>query len=662
MELIGPPAVYDVESLYKFAEAFEPRPKQRFARWCVDHITNDEGRVYDHANYPHLAAPGGPADAIDYTLCRTIACQFGTRLGKTFAGLCMLLYFAERSPAQEILASESQQTAEQLMGRLYKMIYHSRRFTDLLRKKSEKEQSIKMVRFRECELKASWARSVGTLADFNATYGLANELDKGGWIGTSTTKEGAPIKLLEERFKDNQSIRKVYMECTPTVFGSSEIERRRLAGWNCRFMVPCPHCGTYQTLQLSPKDENGEYDYKQPGGVRWEGGLEATRDQIRATAHYVCCTGNCKKITDFDRHWMIRRGVWVPEGCEIVPEEALKAAEQWYEDLSSVEYDPELIRFTGWDDASWVTGTPRNSSENASFGPLSSLYALALSWSDYAIEFVSSYARTGDLRNWVNSWAAETWVASDKTVTEWEVLGEKLIDKEIERGVVPPWVSKITVGIDRQISEGGYYPWIMIGWGPHFTHHVIDYGTSDILQWIQTEILSKEHQYADGGKIQPNLAFIDFGGSNDGTVEEWCVECLGKHKVQVWPCKGSAHQMNSEYRQSKFEKNTRFANMTFFMVDTYRTQYWIDKRLHTLQREDPGSATIFNDDIYAHQDFLEQILNEHNQRGLDRKNYDKREWTRIDATIPNDFRDCWRYAFAAILRVMKGKPIPSRYE
>ena len=91
-----------------FAQCFmrvpRPFPQTRMLNWSITHIVNDQGRPYDHYAYPHLAAPGGPMDAFDDPHIRTISEQFATRLGKTFFGLCGLLYYADRDPSPMLLA------------------------------------------------------------------------------------------------------------------------------------------------------------------------------------------------------------------------------------------------------------------------------------------------------------------------------------------------------------------------------------------------------------------------------------------------------------------------------------------------------------------------------------------------------------------------------
>lgn len=69
-----------------------------------------------------------------------------------------------------------------------------------------------------------------------------------------------------------------------------------------RFEVPCPHCGTFQELVFDQ--------------IVWDGGSEASPDQVEKTARYVCphCGGECY---EHDKPGMLDRGVWVREGQRV---------------------------------------------------------------------------------------------------------------------------------------------------------------------------------------------------------------------------------------------------------------------------------------------------------------------------------------------------------
>lgn len=646
--------VNDVTDFASAYEAFRPFPPTRMLHWCIRNIVNDQGRPYDHFAYPHLAAPGGPMDAFDDPHVRTIAEQFATRLGKTFFGLCALLYFADKDPSPMLLASESQDALKRVMGRAYQMIYQRRSLETKLLTMTRKDHKQDHIRFRECAIKGAWARSAGSLADMNIKVGLANEIDKEGWDGKSTTKEGAPIKLFDDRFKDYMSVRKVIYECTPTVEGVSRIERMRFAGTNCKLHVPCPHCKQYQVIRMGAKDEHGKFDLSENGRLAWDltSVGKSDRDLARQTARYICVNG-CE-ITNEHRAWMMRLGVWVPEGCYVDADKAMETATTWCADALNANTDGCEVKWRGWKNAPWIIGTPVRDGPDASYH-LSSLYALSLSWGDVAAEFVACKDRPQFLRNFVNQWQGDTWAMIERKQT-WEQLGMRLIDDTSPRFMVPHFASLITVGVDRQKDR---YVWVVDAWGPDRTHMTIGYGESLELDEVVNGVSTRWYEHSDGGEaIKPSLTLVDSGFRPEG-VYDACRRAI-QAGVMVVPCKGSSQSLESDYRQVTLGKDTSMPGMMLIHVDTIRTQSWIDRVLHSLHGGDPGCAWVHAGTLEEHQDFLEQLLNDCASTVLDSSKNEREVWERISIDVPNDFRDCRRYSYAAMLLSTRGRPIQAR--
>ena len=146
--------------------AFTPREFVRSLDWCERHIVNEAGRPYDRAAYPHISAPGGPLDAIDDPRVRTIALQWGVRLGKSFVGHCLQLKTAMENPSPMMFVSSSQKLVREITDRLYKMISQRRSLSTRLLQ-PERLQRVDLIEFRGCKLFVGWAKSASTLADKN---------------------------------------------------------------------------------------------------------------------------------------------------------------------------------------------------------------------------------------------------------------------------------------------------------------------------------------------------------------------------------------------------------------------------------------------------------------------------------------------------------------
>lgn len=648
------------DDLDESMKAFEPPPPLTFGRWCIDQIVNDQGRHYDFAAYPHITAPGGPADAADDVHVRTISLQFATRLAKSFFGQCYLLYRADSNPCPMMLASSSERSLKKkVMHRLYKMVYQMPLREKLLYK-SQREHSSDLMEFKQSQIVGAWGRSPDTLGDENIMCGVANEIDKPGWNKPTTSKEAEPLKLFDERFKDFMSVRKVIYESTPTIKGASRIEGRLLTGTNCRLHVPCPHCKRYQELRMGARDQEGKIDITQPGRLAFdtpESG-KPDKDLAKETAHYVCISGKCKPILDEHRAWMMRRGVWVPEGCKVRHKKALAAAEHWYEHLTAdaggdgASLDPP---WKGWKKADWISGKPARDAEDASY-QLSSLYALSLSWGDIAKEFVTVKDKPAELHNFINSWLGESFEIRRRK-QDWEALGRRLIEPEISRMIVPEWASIVTTTVDRQEE---FYVWQSMAWGPGRRAATIGYGDADTLDEIRVEAIERHFVHADGGKaLRPAVTLIDDGFKPDSNVYDFCMAC-NRAGMLVLPCKGSSKVLDANYKQTRLGKNTSNPGQLLIFVDTMRTQAWIDNVLHSVDRTAPGGLSLHEGTLEEHQDWLQQVLNDTASLELDRDNNQRERWMRIDTHVPNDYRDLTRYGFVAMLIASRGGNIRPR--
>lgn len=627
---------------------FAPRPRVRSIDWFRDHVSTMDGRPYDANAYPHIGAPGGPCDALDDPQTLTIWLQWASRLGKTFFGQAAGMFYADTNPCPMMFASESEKLSVEVIARTYKMLERCRPLKHQLRPPNRRRQS--EVDLANCRMYVAWARSVSTLADKPVRLGHANEIDK--WEHQSTSKEADPLKLFTDRGKEFPS-RKFIFESTPTIKGRSRIERGRLASTNCSYHVPCPHCGKYQKLKMG--------DGTSPGGIVWEKlpNGKSDKELARTTAHYVCeaCQG---EIKDEHRAGMMRRGVWAPEGCQV---DDTKAAELIRRlavkggDGASADGTLEAAyQWRGWAHADWITGSPARNGRDAGYH-LSSLYALSLGWGDIAAEFVESKEKAQNLRNFINQWLAETWEIIAKKTT-WQELGGRIIDNGAAREIVPSWASLLTVGIDRQSAGGDRFPWVVDAWGPARRNATVCYGEAGTFEELRRQVIERWYTTADGAQLRPLFSLMDSGHRPEG-VYEFCKACY-KANLAVWPCKGSNRSLDADYWKNTLGKDSSMPGMILFHIDTLRTQAWMDRMLHVVKRDEEGAYTLHAGSLYDHQDFLEQLLNDAVVSDLDSRNNERENWERIDAAVPNDFRDCRRYAYAAMLIATRGAEIRPR--
>ena len=604
--VLDSPELQDASGLSRCFSAFRPSPRLRMLTWCRQHIVNDQGRPYDHAAYPHLGNPGGPCDAFDDLRTRTITLQWATRLGKTFFSQSALLFQADTSPCPMMIGSAVEKLGREVAARVYSMI-HARRHLDEQLAKNRREQRQDLIEFKNCQIYVAWSRSVSTLADKNIKVGHAGEYDK--WEHPATAREAHPHKLFDDRFKDYQSVRKVIYESTPTIKGRSAIEKRLMEATYCRYFVPCPHCRRYQLLEMGSDD----------WGIQWQKAEDghSRPDLAYDTAHYVC--RHCKqRCDDFHRPWMMRRGVWCPEGCEIDDAEAIRAAE--------CVNSGSAHQWKGWRTAPWIIGTPKRNGQDASY-QLSSLYALSLGWGDIAKEFVKSKRNTQELRNFVNQWLGETWQIRG-TRHDWQKLGERL-NGGYGVGVVPDECGVLTVGIDVQADR---FVWVVCGWACEDRAYVIDWGETPT--WAEMKrILARRF---DAGALPIAMGGIDSGHRTD-EVYGYCREigdCLrptkGFDALERPYIASSLEGTRDETRKAVAQRN----KMYLWKVNKPYWQEELQRRLDNFEAGKPGALTLPHEAADS-QDFMMQLTNnapQENEKG-------RMIWGKIHPADPDDIRD-----------------------
>ena len=138
--------------------------------------------------------------------------------------------------------------------------------------------------FRGGVLVMTGANSAVGLRSMPVRYLFLDEVD--GYPG-DVEGEGDAIALAEARTR-TFARRKIFIVSTPTISGSSRIEREYEQTDQRQFMVPCPHCEHEQVLTFEQ--------------LIWERGLPET-------AHYKC--ESCEQpIYEYQKTEMLERGRW----------------------------------------------------------------------------------------------------------------------------------------------------------------------------------------------------------------------------------------------------------------------------------------------------------------------------------------------------------------
>lgn len=619
-------------------KAYEPQPPIRTIDWALQHCFTHEGKPYNDFSFPHLGAPGGPFDAFDCPTIFDIFLQWGVRLGKTFGGQVCTLKQSDVTPWPGMFASVDEKLAIEVVERTYGMLERCKPLVSRLKPPHRRRDD--KIDLRYNRIYVAWSRATGTLADKACRVGHANEIDK--WIHPQTSAEADPLDLFDVRFNEFVSYKR-WKEGSPALKGTSRVERGRLASCNAAFNVECPHCGRYQPLRFG--------DGKQTRGcIVWDKNAagRSTVELALATARYICL--HCgREIGDQFRGRMMRSGVWVPEGCTVDDDKARAAAAVWRQ--------PGRPLWQGWATSDWIVGAPLQ--DGAVYGSqLASLAALSLTWGKIAAEFIGGGVTK--LRNFKNSWLAETWDPKPQEKT-WEQVGRRTIDNSVPPGVVPIWASLLAGGFDRQGQDGvDTFPWTIDAWGPEQRCHTIAYGICKTFDEI-TELLLRFWPHADGGPpLRVACSLFDSGYRPTG-IHEYCLQAqlLG---IMIWASKGSSRSLEGAlYKDSTLGQHTSNPGMVQYQLDTISTQYWIENQLSKKTKADIDGYSIFAGDLPEHQDFLEQLLNDGPVYKEDQHDNSRESWKKINKEKPNDWRDCRRNAYGAMHIHTGGIILPRDY-
>ncbi|NBW13683.1 MAG: hypothetical protein EBR82_37360 [Caulobacteraceae bacterium] len=554
--------------------------------------TETAGMPFSMAAFPHV---DGVLDAFDDPTVRTIVLQWGTRLGKTTTCLSLMSRVAATNPRNMMFASSTKDAAGRVVSsRLYPILES----TDGVKKQllPEHRRSKLDVRLEACRIYVGWSGSETSLADVGAWFGVANEIDK--W-DVDVSSEADSLALFLNRFKGFPN-HKIILESTPTVKGKSRIEAWLNRSNRHRRYVPCPHCGEYQILRKG--EEN------QLGGIKWdrlENG-QSDADLAFRTAYYECahCLG---RIDNYHRVPMLRRGVWVPDGCTI-------------------------------DTTGAIHGTAdRALSDVVGFGPLPSWYALTETWGGFARAFIRAQKRPRDLQDVVNSYLAETWEAKKSKSTP-ERVAER-IGGDVPRGIVPNGGLFVTITIDRQAADGGFVLWTAIAHGLEDRCWLVDWGMAMTLSEIWESVMRRQFQHQDGGQvITPVAVMIDSGWATKDTYS-FCQLHPG-----VIPCKGSSTDLGGlPYKLVTLQDGSHNADGQLLMH--VGTDYWetdLQTRLDDRLKGEPGSLTLCRE-AAKDLELLEQLCNAMLKDAVDTRGNAKLLWMKKDENVPNDLRDCVRY-------------------
>jgi phage terminase large subunit GpA-like protein len=242
------------------------------------------------------------------------------------------------------------------------------------------------------------------------------------------------------------------------------------------------------------------------GSVVWEGGSNATPDQIAATAGYQC--GECRALwSTLEKNRAVARGRWAPR--------------------TTPPARPAKVGY--------------HASRLLSLFPGGRFDALVADW-------INAQETPLKLQSFLNSVLAEPWVPRVSSTSGSDLAAAVL--PTLERGVVPDAALAITIGIDSQLTG---FPWAVYAWMRDRSGWLIDHGKADSRQQLEEFLFRRQWRRQNGQPVGIWRVALDCGGGRQagdliGITEanyRWLAAHGRAHGFAIWGVRGSPRPMSS---------------------------------------------------------------------------------------------------------------------
>jgi len=515
-----------------------------------------------------------------------ITVMASSQVGKTESMFNMLGYVIDQDPGPTLVVLPRESDARSVSyNRVLPMIQGSPALQERMPRKSDDITKLE-YRMDRMILFFAGSNSPADLASRPIRYLFLDEIDK---YPKFSGREADPIKLASERQKTFWN-KKTVKVSTPTT-RDGYIYREYDKSDQCKYFVPCPHCGGFQILVF--------------GQIKWPEKERSTEKIKNKRLAWYECEHCGKRIEDYHKPQMLDKGKWVPRDCEINQD-----GEIWGEGLDS--------KHRGF----WIN----------------SLYSPWLSWSDIAVEFLKSKDFIELLMNFVNSWLAEVW---EEKIEETTVDKVKSLSCDYLQGTVPDDVVVLTAGVDVQKDHFFY---VIRGWGYEEQSWLIRCGYLEYWEDLVEVLFKTDYKKISGSETLPvYMTCIDSGYRTD-EVYHFCRHWRDRSKA----IKGQDEITDGRfYRASKIDINSRTGSIikSGLVLWNLNVSQYKDKISRLVATKDPNKWHLFKD---PSDDYLSQFTSEHKVLVRNRNTGKAKEvWQKKRSSVANHYLDAEVYAVAA---------------
>ena len=330
------------------------------------------------------------------------------------------------------------------------------------------------------------ANSPTELAGRPVRYVFCDEIDR---FPPSAGTEGNPLKLAERRTETfRERGRKMVMTSTPTIKGTSEIEKNYLQGTQEEWHTECPHCHSFSFIRFDQIKFDKE-EYKDEAG---------------------------------DKNYHVRNVRWKCPVCE----------------RETGEYE------TKRQPAKWVAKNPEAVEAGIRSFRLSAFMSPWSDWKDICRSFLNAKDDPELLKVFVNTMLGETWEVRDRSgVPEQLYARREKYDAEVPDGVLV-----LTMGVDTQDNRLEYE---IVGWDRDEQSWGISRGvipgipdTKAVWEEIDA-LMDKQWRLPNGMGLKVMGTFVDSGGHYTQEVYRACAERFNNGR-KIFAIKGDDGQ-DKEY-------------------------------------------------------------------------------------------------------------------
>lgn len=579
--------------------AWKPPQRMSVSECATKHLYlspeySKEVGYYNPNRYPFLneimdrLSPDDPA--------RIVVFRGPIQMGKSMCGQAFVTSTVTQYPGPTLWVTDTDTKAELFSKkRLDMMIRDDPTLQSLFAesKSRNKDNTIKLKTFPGGDIQLVGAQSASGLTSNTFRYAIVDEVDD---HKANVSYAGSSVSLALGRMTTYGDLSKCLIVSSPKVKGDSEIDAWHDRGDRRVYMVPCPHCGSFQTLRWRDEGENGEYrliwDKGDPSSVR-----------------YSCAI--CKKeFVEVDKITMLPQGRWEPT----------------------------------------IIGAPDQSITSYSLNALYSPFG-AYSWADMVRQWESAMERlkAGDVeehRTFCNTRLAQSYEPPADAVDPRAL--EALVEPDFI--TLPDGVRTIVTATDTQDDR---LEVLTLGVGVGLELWVLDYNVilSDPLDtgtWAKhDEVINKVYIKGDGTKMRARASCVDSGGHRTSAVYDYCRRRADRNVYAIKGKEGRRPIWDKIKRRG--HKNKQQTGI-FYLVGTDDAKDLLHSILQ-VRAKGPRYLHVQESIPKRFTDFFKQLTAEKRVKGKDSKGKTVWHW---EKTGDNEVLDTFVYALGAIYSLIVG--------